>query len=229
MGGAAVRRRGKQAAAAASCWVARYRPGGPPGECRKARASGVPLELLEHLSYLVDVDVRVLLEHVLGDGESSLRVGLDGALQNGHLVDGLAGAHHLLLVLVELVHLSELHHALNGLLPSLGALVDLQRQLGVDTLDHIAELLRAFQLVAIDPVLHVVLSALCEDWTTELDALMLVQASLVKERLEVNDDRLWLAGDLLLLLEPLDGLRVSQQRAWGVGRDQRSLLVVLRQ
>mmetsp|Transcript_6965 Transcript_6965/g.21992 ORF Transcript_6965/g.21992 Transcript_6965/m.21992 type:complete len:406 (+) Transcript_6965:2970-4187(+) len=185
--------------------------------------------LHEDVRHRVEVDLRArrvgreLLRHVA----RTLRVHPD------HVLDHHGPVHrhvHLLRVRGDFVRLARLGEALDHLVVRLRLEVDGEAHLHVHRLDHVAELLRALELVLLQPLLQQLLLALLQHGLGELERLELVQLALLKQAAKVGEDRRGLALHRRRVLEALDGLRGAQRAGGRVGGDLgRAPVVTLRE
>lgn len=126
--------------------------------------------------YLIDVrEWFVVLDEHLRKLDALVGVDAHHVAQQEDVVGGVT---HFLGVQHDLGVLSGLCKTLDHLAGHVGPQVDRECQGGVCLLDQISQLLRALQLVLLQPLLHQVLPSLLQHRTAQLKTLVLVQLTL---------------------------------------------------
>jgi len=170
--------------------------------------------------------LRILFHftHLLGKVDGASGVLVQELLQHDGIVAPVARFGR---VGDELLELSALSEAVDGLLRDIGPKVNRQSHLQVGLRQQVTELLTALKLVVLQPLRQEVGPSLLKHGAGELDRLNGIQLSLLEEGGEVLEDGLGLARLSRNLLEPLDCLGVPQYVPRGLGSELGSSANVL--
>mmetsp|Transcript_45208 Transcript_45208/g.105420 ORF Transcript_45208/g.105420 Transcript_45208/m.105420 type:complete len:340 (+) Transcript_45208:3287-4306(+) len=182
----------------------------------------------EDLDHLVDVDER---DAILTLKEALCKVGGTLGVCGHHVLQQLRVVRlvaHSLDIGHDLVDLSKLDKALDHLLVHVRTQVDRQGKLRFQRAYNVSQLLRAFQLVLLQPLLNQLLPALLHHRPDQLHRLKGVQLVMLEERGEVMQNWRGLARRSLHALELLNRLRSSQEPAFALGSNQGRTFVVTR-
>ncbi len=179
----------------------------------------------EDVSDTLDVDqrTRLVADQAAGEFSTLLGVGANNVLEQRCVVWSVSD---LLGVKNNLVELTRLGEAGNDLVGNVGTKVDTEGQVHVVLADNVTELLAAFDLALLEPLLEQVLATLVKNGTGKLERLELVERTLLEEDTKVLEDGRKSAGLVRDLLELLDGLSSSKNAAWRVGGDLGGLTIL---
>ncbi|CAI6082879.1 unnamed protein product [Clonostachys chloroleuca] len=112
-----------------------------------------------------------------------------------------------------LIELPSLSEASNDLVGNVGLEIDCKSHVHIIWSNHITELLRAIQLLLLEPLLKQVLAVLGQNRLGKLDRLVRIQSTLVEKHTEVLQGESHLSRLSLELLELLNSLGGSEETA----------------